>query len=254
MRRVGRIILRMPFHPFVLILLVFTGFFTFYWVALILGAVTTAFRILGLTATQGLMIATGMLFFSIILSAVDVVVYRVEKPFSELEMEFTTVFGIPYPVPRLRLTTKEMLVTVNVGGAIIPLAISASMIYLLSLKPDAAPTFAAMLLTTMVVTLVSYYFSRIVPGVGIVLPAFLPPMVSGLATVAFTGVLGVLKYALPVAYVGAVLGTLIGADLLNLAKYLDRLEAPLVSIGGAGTFDGIYLSGIIALVFTLFLT
>ena len=244
----------MPFHPFMLVLLVFMGFFAFYWIALILGAVATAFRILGLTASQGLMIAAGMLFFSIILSTVDIVVHRVEKPFSELEIGFTTVFGIPYPVPRLRLTTKEMLVTVNVGGAIIPLVISASMIYLLSLKPDAASAFVAMLFTTMAVTSISHYFSRIVPGVGIVLPAFLPPIVSALATVAFTGVLGVLKYALPVAYVGAVLGTLIGADLLNLAKYLDRLEAPLVSIGGAGTFDGIYLSGIIALVFTLLLT
>jgi uncharacterized membrane protein len=48
------------------------------------------------------------------------------------------------------------------------------------------------------------------------------------------------------AYVGGVLGTLIGADLLNLGK-IRNLGAPIASIGGAGTFDGIFLSGFIAL-------
>jgi uncharacterized membrane protein len=41
------------------------------------------------------------------------------------------------------------------------------------------------------------------------------------------------------------MGTLIGADLLNLAK-IGTLGAPVASIGGAGTFDGIFLTGILA--------
>jgi uncharacterized membrane protein len=41
------------------------------------------------------------------------------------------------------------------------------------------------------------------------------------------------------------LGTLIGADLLNLDK-VQGLGAPVVSIGGAGTFDGIFVIGILA--------
>ncbi len=48
-----------------------------------------------------------------------------------------------------------------------------------------------------------------------------------------------------IAYIGGTLGTLIGADLLNWRSYGD-LGAPLVSIGGAGTFDGIFLSGVLA--------
>jgi len=40
-----------------------------------------------------------------------------------------------------------------------------------------------------------------------------------------------------VAFISGVLGTLIGADLLNLGK-LRELGAPVASIGGAGTFDG----------------
>jgi uncharacterized membrane protein len=48
-----------------------------------------------------------------------------------------------------------------------------------------------------------------------------------------------------VAYISGTFGVLIGADLLNL-KNLTALKAPVVSIGGAGTFDGIFLTGIIA--------
>jgi uncharacterized membrane protein len=47
------------------------------------------------------------------------------------------------------------------------------------------------------------------------------------------------------AYISGSLGTLIGADLLNLDK-LQGLGAPIASIGGAGTFDGIFLTGIVA--------
>jgi uncharacterized membrane protein len=47
------------------------------------------------------------------------------------------------------------------------------------------------------------------------------------------------------AYVGGTLGTLIGADVLNLGR-IGGLGAPIVSVGGAGTFDGIFLTGILA--------
>ena len=41
------------------------------------------------------------------------------------------------------------------------------------------------------------------------------------------------------------MGTLIGADLLNLTR-LAEIGAPALSIGGAGTFDAVFLTGIIA--------
>jgi hypothetical protein len=41
------------------------------------------------------------------------------------------------------------------------------------------------------------------------------------------------------------LGTLVGADLLNLAR-VQGLGAPLVSIEGAGTFDGIFLTSVLS--------
>jgi uncharacterized membrane protein len=47
------------------------------------------------------------------------------------------------------------------------------------------------------------------------------------------------------------MGALIGADLFNLSRITGI--GPVVSIGGAGTFDGIYLSGLASVVLLLFL-
>ena len=50
--------------------------------------------------------------------------------------------------------------------------------------------------------------------------------------------------AAPLAYIAGSLGTLIGADLTNLDK-VRGLGAPVASIGGA-VFDGIFLTGMLA--------
>ena len=48
------------------------------------------------------------------------------------------------------------------------------------------------------------------------------------------------------SYIVGTLGTVISVDLTNLGN-LQRLGAPVASIGGAGTFDGkIFLTGIMA--------
>jgi uncharacterized membrane protein len=49
----------------------------------------------------------------------------------------------------------------------------------------------------------------------------------------------------PLAYISGTMGVLIGADLLRL-KDIRQLGAPFASIGGAGTFDGIFITGIVA--------
>ena len=67
-----------------------------------------------------------------------------------------------------------------------------------------------------------------------------------LCTVALVAVLVSPEECSPaVAYVSGTLGTLVGADLLHL-KDIRRMGAPIASIGGAGTFDGIFLTGIMA--------
>ena len=59
------------------------------------------------------------------------------------------------------------------------------------------------------------------------------------------------EHAAPLAYICGSLGTLFGADLLNLDK-VQGLGAPVASIGGAGTFDGVFLVGIVAVLIASF--
>jgi uncharacterized membrane protein len=47
------------------------------------------------------------------------------------------------------------------------------------------------------------------------------------------------------AFAAGVLGPLIGADLLHLRE-VNKISTGVASIGGAGTFDGIVISGLIA--------
>jgi uncharacterized membrane protein len=91
------------------------------------------------------------------------------------------------------------------------------------------------------VTLVVNRLARPVPGLGIGVPGLVPPLVAALGAYLFCPA----ELRAPCAYIASTMGILIGADLLNLGK-ISHLGAPVASIGGAGTFDAIFLSGIIA--------
>ncbi|MCX8015574.1 MAG: DUF1614 domain-containing protein, partial [candidate division WOR-3 bacterium] len=87
--------------------------------------------------------------------------------------------------------------------------------------------------------------ARPTPGIGIALPAFLPPIIAAILALVFVG----RALAPGVAYISGVLGVLIGADLLNI-RTIQKFGRGVMSIGGAGVFDGIYLVGIIAVLIT----
>jgi len=130
-------------------------------------------------------------------------------------------------------TVNRTVVALNVGGALIPILVS---LYLLV----RTGMYRRMLVGVAVVAVVVHSLAQIVPGVGIAVPMLLPPLVA-----AAVALILAFRRAPPVAYVSGSMGTLIGADLLNLGK-ISRVGAPVVSIGGAGTFDGVFLTGIIA--------
>lgn len=150
-------------------------------------------------------------------------------------VESGTYFGFPfffYYPPRVQ----EQVIAVNLGGAVLPGLFS---LYLLGRAP-----FAPTILATVIVTAVAKGLARPVPGVGIILPAFIPPLVAAAAALLLSR-----ENAAPVAYVSGVLGTLIGADLLNWPRFKE-MGALVLSIGGAGIFDGIFLVGIVAALLT----
>ena len=99
------------------------------------------------------------------------------------------------------------------------------------------------------VAIVSHLTSRPVVGVGIVSPALVSPLVAAIYTVLVLTQIPTIENGFAVAYVSGVLGTLIGADITNLGA-IKKTGAPVASIGGAGTFDGVFLSGIIAVLLT----
>jgi uncharacterized membrane protein len=146
--------------------------------------------------------------------------------------QIITVFGVPYVIPVVREWPGTIL-AINVGGAIIPTCLA----FYLLIKNQ---LYYQSLIGVTCVASTAYYFARPVHGLGISIPILIPP----LAAVLIGSILSPKKNA-PIAYVSGTLGTLIGADLLNLGL-LPGLGAPIASIGGAGTFDGIFMTGILA--------
>ena len=142
------------------------------------------------------------------------------------------VFGVPYIVPVLHEFPGSIL-AINIGGAVIPVILSIYLVAKNGLYRHAA-------VAVVIVSLVCYLLAYPVPGVGIAIPIIYPPVVS-----AITALLLSRAHAAPLAYVAGSLGTLVGADLLNLPD-VAQLGAPVMSIGGAGTFDGIFVTGLLA--------
>jgi uncharacterized membrane protein len=151
------------------------------------------------------------------------------------EIEF---FGMRYVVPYVT-QWPGTLIAVNVGGAVIPTVMS---IYLLARNQ----LWGKAALATALVSVVCFWLSQPVPGVGIAEPVFVPALTTGIVALLLSR-----EYAAQLAYIGGSLGTLIGADLLNFGN-IRGLGAPVASIGGAGTFDGIFLIGIVAVLIASF--
>ncbi len=178
-------------------------------------------------------------FLSLTMSPVNIVVKEVKRQYMQEYQEVIYVFGIPFYIPRLSFGYSVTLIAINVGGALIPVLFSLTLLFLLGSR------LFIVLVNVIAIILVSKYFSKVIPGVGVVMHPLVAPIFSTLVSY-------VLLFKTPLlvpisAYIGSVFGTLIGADLLNLKKILEA-NPQIVSIGGAGSFDGIFLSGLFSIV------
>ncbi len=141
-------------------------------------------------------------------------------------------FGMVHVVP-VAVEWPGTLIAINVGGAVIPVVVSVYLLVTRHLWLRGAIAIAC-------VTVVCHMLAYPVPGLGIAMPVFVPPIAAAVVALLLSR-----SDAAPLAYIGGSLGALIGADLLNLGK-VQYLGAPIVSIGGAGTFDGVFLTGVVA--------
>jgi len=146
--------------------------------------------------------------------------------------EVVDFYGMRYVVPLVTEWPGTVL-AVNVGGAVIPTVMSVYLVLRYQLWVRAT-------IAVVVIAFVIHMMATPVEGVGIAVPIFAPVVVTAILAFLLSR-----EYAAPLAYIGGSIGTLIGADLLNLDK-IGGLGAPVASIGGAGTFDGIFLTGILA--------
>lgn len=221
---------------FLLILILIFGFsFLFF------GVVISAFTKIGFSVGDALLI----LILSLLGSGINIPLMTLRSDTPIVKESYIRIFGVSYRVPVQRVIRNETTIAVNVGGAVVPVLISA---YLLTRFPCSLLFAGAGIL---IVTIITHSVARPIRGIGIATPALVPPLAATLAAVLLTSVIQIPgcpvdQCRVVTAYAGGVLGTLIGADLLNLKK-IKNLGAPIASIGGAGTFDGIFLSGLIAL-------
>ncbi len=221
------------YYPFqYLVLLIYIIFF-FIFSMFFAAGIPFAFYKLGIPPRM----AITLFWFALLGSFINIPIAHLETREPMAQQGSVNFWGINYRIPAT--PHKTTLLAINLGGAIIPVFISALVFYSM-----AAGHYFLLILKALIgiaiVTIVSYKFARPVKGMGIALPAFVPPIVA-----AITAIFIAPENAVAVAYVSGTLGTLIGADLLHM-KDIEKLGAPVASIGGAGTFDGVFLSGIIA--------
>ena len=216
-----------PMVIFVIILFFFLLIFLFFFLQV--GMIGLAFSRLGLPPEY----LFGILLATFLGSYVNIPIGTLAGGTFVDEQE-VKYFGLPYPVaPQYR--SHKTVIAINLGGAVIPLIIS---LYLLSKMPSVIPA----MLATLIVSLLVHRIARPIKGVGIGIPALIPPLLAALAAYILAPEE---MLRAPVAYIAGTLGTLIGADLMRL-RDIKNMGAPVASIGGAGTFDGVFLSGIIA--------
>lgn len=192
----------------------------------------------------GVDIETAMLIFLFILigSFINIPIYEREGVVYETTYR---IFGLMYMVKK----RQEMVVAVNLGGCLFPSILAIKALFdLLRHIP-----FSAWLVTFLLASAVIYYFARPMPNVGIVVPMLIPPLTAAFFSFITLSMIDAPILLLPkLAFSTGVLSALFGADILHL-KDLEKIGSGVVSIGGAGTFDGIFLTGIFAVVFSVML-
>jgi uncharacterized membrane protein len=180
-----------------------------------------------------------ILFASLLGSYINVPIYRLPEE-TVVSREIVQVMGVAFLAP-VEVDWPGTILAINVGGAVIPIMLS---FYLLMRYRLWWPA----LLAVAVVAFFVHLMATPIPGLGISVPTFAPPLLAAVVALVLSR-----RYAAPLAYIGGCIGVLVGADLLNLGVLRD-LGAPVASIGGAGTFDGVFLTGVIAVLLASLVT
>ncbi len=137
----------------------------------------------------------------------------------------------------------ETTIAVNLGGAIIPLALSVYLMYRAILVMSGNLLYLQVTAATLIVAAIAFVTTRAMVGVGIRAPLFIPGLTALLCGMLLAGGMGL--SAGVIAFVSGTMGTLLGANIAHL-PHVGDLEVPQVSIGGSGTFGAIFIGCILS--------
>jgi uncharacterized membrane protein len=215
----------------VLAILLFVGLIIVLIPLLVLGIIGAAFTKLGFSWITAIAVVLLMLFGSY----VNIPLYRIKRDIVRISPDTTAVFGSGSPWPADPVW--ETLVSINLGGAILPVCISLYLLYqAVSITGTSllVPVGAGILL----VALVTFFATRPVPGVGLRVPLLIPALTALLMGLLLFGGAGI--PATVMAFVSGTAGVLLGGNIGQLFRIKD-LEVPSVSIGGTGTFSAVFI-------------
>jgi uncharacterized membrane protein len=193
-------------------------------------ATEVAFEETGFTRLQFLLI----LGVALVGSYVDIPVWRMKNVRPTAVVREVRAFWITYRIPEYALGRVTTTIAVNLGGAVVPIVVT------MILLNEHHSIWLGALVATLLTSVAVHAVARYVPGVGITAPTLLPPIAAVLFSLPFG-----MNYLGVTAYIAGTVGTLVGADLSNLGKVSEG-GTHVASIGGAGKFDGIFVTGIVA--------
>jgi uncharacterized membrane protein len=198
---------------------------------LILGVIGAAFTRLGFSWISALAIVLLMLFGSF----VNIPVYKVRRDMIRITPSDSSAFG-EYSQSNLTAVW-DTTIAINLGGALIPIAVSLYMLYQAILITGTSQIFSVCVAIILVAS-ITYVSTRYLPGSGIQVSLIIPALSALLAGLMLSGGTGLA--AAVTAFVSGITGTLLGGNIAQIFRIKD-LDVPTVSIGGAGTFGAVFI-------------
>jgi uncharacterized membrane protein len=197
---------------------------------LILGIIGAAFTRLGFSWITAL----AVILLILLGSGVNLPIYRVKRDTIRLSDADSTFFNADQ---NSGYKLWDIIVSVNLGGAILPLLISAYLLYRADVISGSSLTFPVCA-GVFAVSVITFISTRSSPHAGLRVPLLIPALTALLISLLLNGGVG-LTAAVP-AFVSGVVGTLLGGNIAHLLKVRD-LDIAQISIGGEGTFAAIFI-------------
>lgn len=185
--------------------------------------------------TIALVIVAALIYFGLAQRALDRL-YLTDK--AALAIIVAMILGGYIDIP---ISSGRVAASVNVGGAIIPVGLA---VYVLS-KAGTTKEWVRALVATVITAAVVYFVNNFVfsanpwqTGTDVIDPIYMYPLLAG-------GTAYIAGRSRRSAFIAATLGVLL-LDIVNYIVLMSRGIRGTVAIGGAGVFDVIVLSGVIA--------